>query len=163
MANDSVVLAFRYSNGHVHKQGEAVAIAFAESYKGPYKILNPDISSIVIEDPFIYHNSRGYHIFLHEFNCTCPYGDPKMYPGAHTYSPDARQWYTSPYPLYTTSITWANGTKVALNYRERPELLFDDEGHPAWLLTGAEVGYKYRYPVKGGPCQSVSIITQILH
>lgn len=163
MANNSVVVAFRYSNGHIYKQEEAIAIAYADSYVGPYKILNPDISGYLIEDPFIYKNSRGFHIFMHEFNCTCPYGDPNMIPGAHAYSYDAREWHSSPYPLYTTAITWANGTKIALNYRERPELLMDKSGNPAWLVTGAEVGLKYRYPTKGGPCQSVSIITEILY
>lgn len=162
MANDSVVLAFRYSDGHIYGQGEAVAVAFAESYKGPYKILNPDVSPLYIEDPYIYENAFGFHMLVHEFNCTCPYGDPKMLPGAHLYSKDAKNWFTSPLPPYTTSITWENGTKVDLNYRERPELILDDAGNPTWLITGAEVGLKYRYPEKGGPCQSVSIITQIL-
>mmetsp|Transcript_51632 Transcript_51632/g.121152 ORF Transcript_51632/g.121152 Transcript_51632/m.121152 type:complete len:84 (-) Transcript_51632:34-285(-) len=82
-----------------------------------------------------------------------------MIPGAHAFSKDGRDWHTSEYPLFLNHVQWANGTEGWLNYRERPELILED-GRPAWLITGAELGQKYTSPP--GPCQSFTMLTEIL-
>lgn len=112
-----------------------------------------------------------------------------MIPGLHLFSdgPNASAWLTSPLPPYTNAVTWANGTRAMMNYRERPELLLHEgDGSPvrryegrgpgtflvptthtrlppqAFLITGTEWGHKYKFPLAGGPCQSVAMITEIL-
>jgi len=118
---------------------------------------------------------RGFHIAAHQYNSSwvlpngtvekLQYGDPRMASGAHMFSKDGVTWQTSAYAFYNNSVTWANGSSVVLNYRERPEVLTDEDGNPVYLVTGAEWGHKCQYPTcsLGQSCQSISMITEILH
>mmetsp|Transcript_14141 Transcript_14141/g.30702 ORF Transcript_14141/g.30702 Transcript_14141/m.30702 type:complete len:291 (-) Transcript_14141:33-905(-) len=159
----SILVAYRYSNGLIYKGSEAIAVASAPSVHGPYEVIAEDVTPLSVEDPHLYLDKRGAaHLFLHQYNCTqynCTYGDPRMIPGAHAFSKDGRDWHTSEYPLFLNHVQWANGTEGWLNYRERPELILED-GRPAWLITGAELGQKYTSPP--GPCQSFTMLTEIL-
>jgi hypothetical protein len=175
LANGSLMLAYRYSDGVKHKASEAIAIAIADSAEGPWEFLQTDVTALNVEDPALYANKRGYHLALHQYNATfvepngtvvkLQYGDPRMASGAHAFSKDGRTWATSPYAIYNNSITWANGSSVVLNYRERPELVTDADGAPRYLVTGAEWGIKCAFPtcVAGQSCQSIAMITEILH
>ena len=60
--------------------------------------------------------------------------------------------------VYDTRITFENGTTHNFQYRERPELLFDDAGRPKHLLTGVEWGRKDADPTG---CASFSVVTDI--
>lgn len=88
-----------------------------------------------------------------------------MASGAHAFSRDGGvTWRTSEYPLYNNSIIWANGSSVTMNYRERPEVITDENGVPIYLVTGIEWGTKCAFPTckPGQSCQSAAIITEIL-
>ena len=176
LENGTLMLCYRYSNGVLHKQGEALAVAVAEQAAGPWTFLNADATALNVEDPALYLGARGYHIVAHQYNDTfvwpngtvekLQYGDPRMQSGAHMYSVDGVHWRTSPYALYNNSISWANGSDVVLNYRERPEVVVDEKTkRPMYLVTGAEWGHKCAYPTckPGQSCQSISMITEILH
>ena len=168
LPGDQILLTFRYSKGG----REAIAVARAPSYMGPYTLLNEDLPAVGLGTtassggPPTYRNKRGYHILVHQYNQTkheYPYGDPRMISGGHMYSLDAVTWHASQYPTYTNQVTWAeNNTRQMLNYRERPELIQDADGNPRWLVAGGEWGHKYRFPTKGGPCQSFAMITEIV-
>eukprot|EP00040_Diaphanoeca_grandis_P000712 m.273930 g.273930 ORF g.273930 m.273930 type:complete len:104 (-) comp109648_c0_seq1:10-321(-) len=94
------------------------------------------------------------------FRCYRGRRNPPNETGCHTYSNDGgKTWTVSTDPVYTTTATMDNGTIVDYNYRERPEILFDDNGVPQHLLTGVETGLKGNdYP----NCASVSISTTVL-
>ena len=59
--------------------------------------------------------------------------------GGHAFTRDpTREWTLSPTPAYTTKIYWQGGGRNwSYGYRrERPFMLFDSHGDPAWLFNG---------------------------
>ena len=56
--------------------------------------------------------------------------------GGHAYSRDGLVW-SAWTRCYNTSVLLTNGQVVETNRRERPKLLFDDEGYPTHLYNGA--------------------------
>ena len=71
----SVVLALRYYATLQNGTREAIAVLSADTFLGPYNVLNRDVTNVTSEDPFIYKNSRSFHMLAHQFNYSCcPYG-----------------------------------------------------------------------------------------
>eukprot|EP01052_Picozoa_sp_SAG31_P019053 SAG31_NODE_1375_length_8594_cov_2.810477_3_plen_428_part_00 len=174
LSNGTWMMAYRYGKGVVHGASEAIAVATAQNAVGPWSIIAADITPLDVEDPTLYKTKRGFHIAAHQYNGSwllpngrhikLDYGDPRMASGAHLFSRDGINWTTSAYALYNNSVTWSNGSRTALNYRERPELIQDANGTPLFLVSGAEWGHKCQYPTckVGQSCQSMAIITEIL-
>eukprot|EP01062_Namystynia_karyoxenos_P053385 TRINITY_DN4321_c0_g1_i1.p2 TRINITY_DN4321_c0_g1~~TRINITY_DN4321_c0_g1_i1.p2 ORF type:complete len:412 (+),score=119.94 TRINITY_DN4321_c0_g1_i1:105-1238(+) len=151
LPNGSILLAFRYDPPQPTKVGETLGLAIADHWRGPYRLVTAAASpGEGCEDPFIFTNSRGYHMVYH-----CYRGNVS---GCHSYSPDGLNWTVSPNAAYTMQVTWTNGTTREYDYRERPEILFEG-GAPRHLLTGVEWGNKGAdFP----HCASFSIITEVL-
>eukprot|EP01061_Rhynchopus_euleeides_P009991 TRINITY_DN19312_c0_g1_i1.p1 TRINITY_DN19312_c0_g1~~TRINITY_DN19312_c0_g1_i1.p1 ORF type:complete len:506 (+),score=67.49 TRINITY_DN19312_c0_g1_i1:125-1519(+) len=91
------------------------------------------------EDPFLYQDSRGvYHsLFHHMYGC--------MACGGHAYSLDAKTWVYTGGDAYLDVLTFEDSVELHLPTRERPHLLFNDKGEPAYLSTGAVPGWNNDY------------------
>ena len=162
LMNGTVVLAFRYSNGAPSPMpsqapppstlSETNGIAIADSWKGPYRLVTAHATpNNVCEDPYIFQNTRGYHLVYH-----CYRG---VDTGCHSFSRSlAGPWTVSPDPVYNTTLTFTNGTQHTFQYRERPEMVFDS-AVPTHLFTGVEWGKKN---ADYGGCASYSVLSEIL-
>jgi hypothetical protein len=113
-----------------------IAIAEAPSFRGPYEIVNDDICpGVRLEDPFLCRMGGRWHMLI-EDNEGGLAGDVRH--GAHLISDDGVAWdvLANEPKAYTHPIEWTDGTSTTMDRRERPWLLFDDDGRPAYLVTG---------------------------
>ena len=55
--------------------------------------------------------------------------------GGHAFSLDGRVWYVSPIAPYNNTVRYASGQTLVVRARERPHLVFDDEGQPSFLAN----------------------------
>ena len=156
LKNGTVLLAFRYA---LKGLPETNGLAVADSWRGPYSLVSAAAAPVPenSEDPFLFANSRGLHMIYH---CYRGARNPPNETGCHAYSADGgAKWTVSPYPVYNTTVPMQNGATQNFDYRERPEILFNKDGTPQFLLTGVETGLKDNdYP----NCSSASIVTPIL-
>ncbi len=58
LANGSLMLVYRYSNGVVHHASEALAVAVADEAAGPWTFLSNDVTPLNVEDPALYQGAR---------------------------------------------------------------------------------------------------------
>jgi hypothetical protein len=129
--NGSLIMAAR--GGNPHKQCCSDGIVTAPSWRGPYtqhtQIGTP--SSPDVEDPFIYTDAHGhYHCLFHKFV------DEHPSCGGHAFSRDGWTWTLTNSPAYTSIVNTTDGGSHNFNRRERPHLLFDDNGTtPVMLFT----------------------------
>jgi hypothetical protein len=68
-ADGFVTLALRYFAPpvpHNNSTREAIAIFSAPGLQGPYTVANGDVTTVSAEDPFLYKNSRGFHMLAHQ-------------------------------------------------------------------------------------------------
>ena len=113
-----------------------IAIAEAPSFRGPYEIVNDDICpGVRLEDPFLWRTGGRWHMLV-EDNEGDLAGDVRH--GAHLVSDDGVAWdvFADEPKAYIHTIEWTDGTSTTMDRRERPWLLFDDDGRPAYLVTG---------------------------
>ncbi len=84
------------------------------------------------EDPFLYLDKRGnWHIIFHSWNHT---NDDNI--AGHYYSTDGLNWITSTVQPYGNTAMLTDGTQLHFTTRERPKILFNDQGEPAFLYNG---------------------------
>eukprot|EP01079_Euglenida_sp_SAG-EU17-18_P006966 gene6966-6623_t len=84
-----------------------------------------------VEDPFLYRDSNGnFHAIFHNW----VFHDPPV--GSHAYSRDGRSWTMSESVTYNTTVFYKDGSNDTYHRRERPHLIFDDQGQPAYLTNG---------------------------
>ena len=144
--NDSVLLAF--TAGYCHGGVEAIGIAEAPHWKGPYaiKTLEPIfpkpsfcLSEQQYEDPFLWQSSRGFHILLHGM---CPTG---VFNSKYAYSLDGVRWTVSPIDPYIYIVLYEDGSEGVFVRCERPQLLFNHRGQAIYLFTGVKplLGHEY--------------------
>jgi hypothetical protein len=137
--NDSVLMAF--TAGYCHGGIEAIGIAKAPHWKGPYTMetLEPIfpkptfcLSEQQYEDPFFWRGPRGFHILLHGM---CPTG---VFNSKYAYSLDGIRWKVSPIDPYVYVVLYEDGSEDIFVRCERPQLLFNDEGEAIYLFTGVK-------------------------
>jgi hypothetical protein len=58
--------------------------------------------------------------------------------GCHAFSADAFTWYLATSDPYTTTIAFTDGSKIDYARRERPHLVFNSAGQPAFLSNGVQ-------------------------
>ena len=144
--NDSALMAF--TAGYCHDEVEAIGIATASHWKGPYTIetLNPIfpkpsfcLSEQQYEDPFLWRSTRGYHMLLHGM---CPTG---IFNSKYAYSLDGVRWTVSPLDPYIYIVLYDDGQEGVFVRCERPQLLMNDEGQAIYLFTGVKplLGHEY--------------------
>ena len=82
----------------------------------------------------MYRASGTYHIIC-EDNRAQVSGHQRW--GVHLVSEDGiRDWHpVDPVVAYTHTVIWDDGSRTTLERRERPQLLFDDQGQITHLCT----------------------------
>lgn len=150
-----VMMAFTFGCGSGQ---ERIGVAQADNFTGPFQIIrfaadllacsphvctpsSPDgilprptlcLSGAWYEDPFIWHNARGFHLLSHGM---CPTG---VLNSKYAFSVDGKTWTLSRKEPYDYVAEWAEGGRELLSRRERPQLVFDStDGRPLALFTGA--------------------------
>lgn len=93
------------------------------------------IEYIAGEDDFVWidKSSGTYHLLFHSMEGTCSTRDNEA--GCHAFSLDGHDWYLSQHAAYNSTIQYVGGATSALARRERPLLVFDSDGAPAFMLT----------------------------
>ncbi|KAM3530301.1 hypothetical protein MY4038_004983 [Beauveria bassiana] len=119
----------------------------ATGYRGPYRRVQPDPVFLADnEDPFVWRDKRGHwHMLTHSLEAEGGFGNgPKV--GRHAYARD----YAGPWTLSTTTqrrslafdttVRWDDGGEVRFYRRERPQLMFSEDGEmtPLLLTTGVQ-------------------------
>jgi len=124
--NGSVLLLGRGSSS------KNVRTITAPSWRGPYTlgpILNLHYS---VEDPFLYRDTRGhFHSLFHAYS---------DWSGYHAFSRDGLNWSHAALPAFNTTINMTDGSFVKYGRRERPHLVFNTDGTPAFLYTSITIG-----------------------
>jgi hypothetical protein len=94
------------------------------------------------QDPFLFKTKRGWHALFHANTWTdsrsnhVPVGTGA---GRLAHSADGLRWTYAQTPPYNGTITFSNGTTLALARMERPVLLFDEQsGRPTHLINGVQ-------------------------
>lgn len=144
--NDSVLMAF--TGGYCHEGVEAIGMAVATHWKGPYTIKTLEsifpkpilcLSHAQYEDPSLWRSSRGFHLLLHGM---CPTG---MFNSKYAYSVDGLRWNVSPTDPYTYIVEYEDGSERIFIRCERPQLLFNNDSKAVYLFNGVQpmVGHSY--------------------
>ena len=117
-----------------------ISTAHAPSWDGPYTWDPSNIFDGVrlhIEDGFLWRNGRGeYHALLHADVEKSEEGAA----GVHAWSADGVRWSLSRTNAFGRTIELrspADPPQLQLARRERPKLLLDADGLPAFLITSA--------------------------
>ncbi len=145
MKNGTVALVFRANNclGGGEQLGVAIAPHWSADFKTEPNPIVTDAGGTNNEDPFLFTLPDGsWHIVAHQQGKGNLCGDyPKEAPGhscgAHFYARDPRgPWKMSPHAVYSANVTLANGTFAQFQTRQRPQLVFADDGFtPRYLFT----------------------------
>jgi hypothetical protein len=95
------------------------------------KAMNP--SYIPLEDPTMWvdQESQTFHALFHNMGgCSTV--------GCHAFSQDGMTWFLASSGPYTTEIMYEDGSNVTVARRERPHLIFNKLGQPAFLSNGVQ-------------------------
>ncbi|WPG97485.1 Hypothetical protein R9X50_00026200 [Acrodontium crateriforme] len=154
-------LLYPPSYSHEHKSGmllayrgcpyncpgnELISLAIAPCATGPYTRLNnhepifPDSA----EDPFVWQDKRGhFHMLVHSLEAEGGFGrGPKV--GRHAYARRMEGPWTfaggNRSLAFSTHADFDDGSSINFYRRERPQLLFSDDGtvRPLFLTTGVQ-------------------------
>ena len=136
-----------FTGGYCHNRTETIGIAQAPAFDGPYTLrkLNSIFNdSHPSEDPYLWVDSRGWHVIGHDLTGSVSY---------YAYSRDGINFTRTPEPPYSSLVAIRNGTSTSYIECdvERPQMLFDDEGKienmvsTCNLTTGLTFDYGNRY------------------
>lgn len=99
----------------------------------------------IIQDPFIWRTSRGYHLLLHSLGrAPGSSGGSTQGAGGLAYSKDGLEWTwvngsdSLQGAVYSPNVTWSDGTKDGLTRRQAPYLYIDPTGTIQFLLNGVD-------------------------
>lgn len=90
---------------------------------------------VPLEDPFMWRDEAGFfHAVFHNMGaCNAV--------GCHAYSVDGWEWFLASRPAYTTFVPLQGGRNVTVARRERPHIVFNAAGQPAFLTNGVQDNY----------------------
>ncbi|CRG88688.1 Reelin [Talaromyces islandicus] len=138
----NMLMAYR---GCVENCGEAleqIGVASAPSFTGPYTRLPGPVFPENTEDPHIWRDKRGnWHMLVHSLEAGGGFGaGPKV--GRHAY---AREWdgewtFNNSTLAYSTHVEFTDGSAIDFSRRERPQILFSEDGlmRPLFLSNGVQ-------------------------
>ena len=88
---------------------------------------------VPLEDPYLWQDqsSGTFHALFHNM------GGCKDV-GCHAFSEDGYLWYLAPDDPYTTLIIFQDNSNITYGRRERPHLVFNSLGQPAFLSNGVQ-------------------------
>eukprot|EP00756_Hemistasia_phaeocysticola_P059564 Hpha_TRINITY_DN3636_c0_g1::TRINITY_DN3636_c0_g1_i1::g.939::m.939 len=140
LSDGSLVMVYRGNSDR------GVGVATAPHWRGPWtkannktSIFPPDVV-VGLEDAYIWRNPTrpGCQMVLHQEE----QGGANV--GAHAYTLDATcttGWVLSqprPSHAYSLNVTWASGEFTTMVRRERPQMIFDEEGYPTHLFSAVQ-------------------------
>lgn len=160
LADGRVILAYRT---WVNNQ-EFITTATAESWQGPYMprgsplwTANASTNAYgASEDPFIWHNERGFHLLMHSMYW--PQSTnwwTLLHTGAYAFSEDGTDWTfvgpafvpedgtepdgpLTPSQPWSGHVEWTNGSSTLMMVRQKPSLIFDAAGRATHLVNGVD-------------------------
>ena len=99
----------------------------------PYGLLNDTSQRYVpLEDPYLYQDAVGhFHALFHSMGGCSDVG-------CHAFSRDGHAWHLASSNPYTTTIGFEDGSSRLYARRERPHLVFNAQGDPAFLSNGVQ-------------------------
>ena len=109
-----------------------------------------------VEDPYIYRDKRGvYHTIMHSMDAGLPFC------GGHAFSVDGWTWvYTG--AAYGNNVSYADGSWQYFTRRERPHLLFADDGFTLIALSnGVQYAVNATCDINGQPTLCDPIFTLV--
>jgi hypothetical protein len=122
---------------------EQLNLARAPHFSGPYtKIQSQPLFENDNEDPFLWRDKRGhFHMLTHSLEPDGGFGDgPKV--GRHAYSRSIEgPWrFNNETLAFSTVVIFTDGTRVDFFRRERPQLVFSEDGlvTPLYLTNGVQ-------------------------
>ena len=124
-----------------------VQVATAPTWRGPYIVARAGLGpwcanrgTWVFEDPFVWYSPkrRAWSMMMHQYNRSDAAnqvldGGYATSAGESIYS--NWTWGGPQQPIYTGLVTYADGSSDMMVRRERPSLLFGDDGEPTVLYT----------------------------
>ena len=115
-----------------------IGVATAPHWSGPYTRAQlpttPQMRQQAQEDPFVFQDTRGnFHMLTHTMQ-------RRDSVGLHAWSHDGHNWtMATPKTAYTKTVLWSDGSNTTFAERERPVLVFDQNGHPTHLINGVRL------------------------
>ena len=110
------------------------------TYTQQDKILFPELTPILTEDPFLYMDCNGgYHAIFHNMSPN----DIQTLCGGHAYSTDGINWVYGG-AIFGNTVNFTDGTTKTYSRRERPHFVFADDGcTPIALTNGVQYGGQF--------------------
>jgi hypothetical protein len=141
----SVLLMFKsrkYKPDGKHS-GQMLGVARAPHYLGPYEVIGdepifgPDKMGEV-EDPFVWRWNDQYNMIAKDMTGKLV---GEKHAGVHAVSKDGVTWELAPKPkAWSRTLTFDDGTTTTMGQLERPYLLLDPKGRPAYLFAASGDG-----------------------
>jgi hypothetical protein len=145
LAPDGSILLF-------YRAGAAkLGLAIAETPDGPIvrqgdgPVVDPG-DGLRIEDPCIWHDGERYQMVCKDLTGQIA---GEFHAAIHLWSTDARNWQIADEPkAWSRELQWDDGTTTTQGSIERPFILLDEKGEPAWLFAATADGPG---PLEGRP------------
>jgi hypothetical protein len=106
------------------------------------------------EDGFLYEDVNGWHFLTHSYDTRNGWPEnsnatqPSPLVSSYAFSRDLLEWHLSDEPPFPSHVTFENGTVQHFASMERPHMIFDAVGSPAYLVSAVSpVWDQY-----GAPC-----------
>ena len=141
LPNGTVLLYFTANPDSVHgpHTGNAIAVARAPHWSGPYTVLDTDggVTSPDAEDPFVLRDHRGhFHMLVNTNTGHWMSGNlTGLYTG-HAWSYDGITWSDQYLGSVATTVHFDDGSSTVFSYRERPDIYTDNDRKPIAFATG---------------------------
>ena len=129
-----IYLYYRTNAAH----GTRIGLAVYDTPEGPAQRFDEPVlpADFQIEDPFVWHNGEFFEMLAKDLNGK---STGEYHSGAHFVSEDGIQWQFTG-KAYSRHIALAGGKEMVLGSLERPQVLFDSEGHPRALFAAVADG-----------------------
>ena len=140
----AMLLAYRGNSLNATNFSSGNIAVSPTGYAGPYTRIQKDsLMPVRFEDPFLWKDKRGnYHMLVHAQSDGNGGRPGVKQVGRHAYARD----YTGPWTYgnttlaYDALVSFTDGTSINYGRRERPQLLFSDDGNmtPLFLANGVQ-------------------------
>lgn len=137
----------RHPNGTFFLVCDSHSLYSSPSISGPWALVTTWVTPNGgplggYEDAFLWLDARGaWHILFHVWSSQVEPQCVNATVSAHGYSTDGLEWFIGEKQPYNTSVAFTDGRVEISPTRERPKLLFAEDGvTPLFLINGAVTG-----------------------